>query len=424
MIKMSIIYANIAKRIKGEYMNIIKKAFCRIFQRCMYIAYPFLPYREPEVINGGVNGIPKVLKKNNKKHPLIVTDKGCIAAGLIESIKKVLEECDTDYVVYDAVVPNPTTAVVEKGKDIYKSSHCDSLIAVGGGSAMDSAKAIGALVVNKNKTLGKMKGILKVRHKIPLLIAIPTTAGTGSEATLAAVVVDALTRNKYAINDFLLIPHYAVLDAHFTLTLPPVLTATTGMDAMTHAIEAYIGKSSYKLTRREAKCAFRLIYNNIYKAYTNGNDYAARSAMAKAAYLAGCAFTRSYVGYVHALSHALSGKYNTPHGEANAVLLPYVLEAYGKSVYKKLRKLAICIGVADELTPEETAAKAFIQTIRDLNEKLNIPKTTYIKKEDIPSLATHAEKEANPLYPVPQLWGKKELESIYYTVADKWLKHQ
>ena len=128
---------------------------------------------------------------------------------------------------------------------------------------MDSAKAIGALVVNKNKTLGKMKGILKVRHKIPLLIAIPTTAGTGSEATLAAVVVDALTRNKYAINDFLLIPHYAVLDAHFTLTLPPVLTATTGMDAMTHAIEAYIGKSSYKLTRREAKCAVRLIYNNI-----------------------------------------------------------------------------------------------------------------------------------------------------------------
>lgn len=401
-------------------MNIIKKAYCRIFQKCLYIVHPLLPYREPEVIEDGVKGLSRVLTSNYKKRPLVVTDSGCLKVHLFDVISEELSRANINYVLYSDVETNPTSNIVERGRDLYVKMGCDSLIALGGGSAMDTAKLIGALTVNKRKTLYQMKGILKVRHKIPLLIAIPTTAGTGSEATLAAVVVDSDTRLKYAINDFPLIPRYAVLDPHFTLTLPPFLTATTGMDALTHAVEAYIGKSSFKRTRREAKCAIRLIYNNIYKAYTNGSDYSSRFALAKAAYLAGCAFTHSYVGYVHALSHALSGKYNSPHGETNAILLPYVLEAYGKSVYKKLYKLAICIGVADELTDEETAAKTFIKTIRSLNDSLNIPKTTFIKKEDIPSLAATAEKEANPLYPVPKLFGKRDLEIVYYSIINNF----
>lgn len=379
----------------------------------MYIAYPFLPYREPEIIDNGVFGIANVLKSNNKKHPLIVTDKGCENCNLVLPIIEELNRHNITFDTYDEVIPNPTTTVVEEGLKLYFNKGCDSLIALGGGSSMDTAKAIGARVANKKKTLGKMKGILKVRHKIPLLIAIPTTAGTGSEATLAAVIVDAKTREKYAINDFPLIPHYAVLDPTFTITLPPSLTATTGMDAMTHAIEAYIGKSSFKLTRREAKVAIRLVFNNIGKAYSDGLNKQARFSMSKAAYLAGCAFTRSYVGYVHALSHALSGKYNTPHGLANAVMLPYVLEEYGKSIYPKLRKLAICIGIADELDTEEYASRQFIKAIKDLNELLGIPKTLDIKEEDLYELVCHADKEAHPLYPVPELWSKERMIKVY-----------
>ena len=321
--------------------------------------------------------------------------------------------------LFDKVVPNPTTAVVEEALSLYKENNCDSLIAIGGGSSMDTAKAVGARIANPKKSLKQMKGILKVIHKIPLLIAIPTTAGTGSEATLAAVVVDGDTRDKYAINDFPLIPRYAVLDPSYTLTLPPSLTATTGIDALTHAIEAYIGKSSFKLTRREAKVAIRLIFNNIEKAYMDGTNKQARFSMSKAAYLAGCAFTRSYVGYVHALSHALSGKYNTPHGLANAVMLPYVLEEYGKSVYPKLRKLAICIGIADELDDEKTASLRFIDEVKKLNARLNIPTTLEIKEEDIPSLVNHAYKEAHPLYPTPELWNKERMAKVYRRVMKK-----
>lgn len=399
-------------------MNILKKCYCRIFQKCMYLAYPFLPYREPKIIEDGTSGIAGVLKENGKTKPLIVTDDGCMKIGLLNPLFEELNKHDTEYVLFNGVVPNPTTTIIENALSLYLDNKCDCLIALGGGSSMDSAKALGARVVNKHKTLKNMKGILKVRHRIPLLIAIPTTAGTGSEATLAAVIVDATTREKYAINDFPLIPHYAVLDSKYTETLPKSLTATTGMDAMTHAIEAYIGKSSFKLTRRESKVAIRLIYNNIEKAYNDGKDKQARFSMSKAAYLAGCAFTRSYVGYVHALSHALSGKYNTPHGLANAVLLPYVLEAYGKCVYPKLRKLAICIGIADELDSDEVAAKRFIQEIKNLNATLGIPTTLDIKKEDIKELVNHADKEAHPLYPVPELWSKDKMANIYLQVSN------
>ena len=303
---------------------------------------------------------------------------------------------------------------------LYKSSKADSLIALGGGSAIDTAKAIGARIAMPKKSLKKMKGILKVNKKIPTLIAIPTTAGTGSEATLAAVVVDSTTREKYAINSFPLIPKYAVLDPIYTYTLPKRLTATTGLDALTHAIEAYIGHSSYKLTRMEAKVATRLIFQNIEKAYSNGEDEKARANMLRASYLAGCAFTRSYVGYVHALAHQLGGKYNTAHGLANAVLLPYVLEAYGSVVYKKLKKLAIAINIADELTDEREASIRFINEIRKLEKSMDIPdKISDLKEEDIKMLSRGAEKEANPLYPVPVIWSENKLENIYYKVLKK-----
>ena len=356
-------------------MNILKKAYCRTFQFCFWAAFPLLPYREPEIVEGGLEGIPGVLRKEKKSHPLLVTDSGVVKAGLLDKLTSVLERNNVEYSLFTEVVANPTTDSVEKALSLYLEESCDSLIALGGGSSMDTAKAVGARIANPKKPLSKMGGILRVRHPIPTLLAIPTTAGTGSETTLASVIVDSETRHKYAINDFPLIPRYAVLDAEMTRTLPPHLTASTGMDALVHAIEAYIGKSNHKMTKIEAKIAVRLILSNIEKAYDDGNDMTARSAMLRASYLAGCSFTRSYVGYVHAIAHTVGGEYNIPHGYANAVILPLVLKAYRPHIDKKLWKLAVAANLADELTPVKVGADAFMARIRELKEKFSIPDT-------------------------------------------------
>ena len=400
-------------------MFILKKIYCRIFQKVFRIALPLLPYREPEILES-IELIPEVVVKNGCKKPIIVTDKGIVNLGLIDSLVEALKKSEIPFAIYDETVPNPTTDNVAKAYDLYKKENCDCLIAFGGGSSMDCAKALGVQIVYPKKTLGQLKGILKVHKKLPLLIAIPTTAGTGSETTLAAIITDSKTRHKYAINSFPLIPHYAVLDAKVTLSLPKSITATTGMDALTHALEAYIGGSTTKKTRKFSLLAVRLICNRIFTVYEDGNNLEARNDMLKAAYFAGCAFTRSYVGYVHAVAHSLGGCYNVPHGLANAVLLPFVLEAYGKKAEKPLAKLAYHIHLVSEITPQDEAAKAFIQMIKDMKQKLNIGDTIEgIKEEDIKKLSKYADKEANPLYPVPKLMNAKELQQFYYKVMEK-----
>jgi alcohol dehydrogenase class IV len=278
---------------------------------------------------------------------------------------------------------------------------------------------VGARIARPKKSLDKLKGLLKVRRKLPLLIAIPTTAGTGSEVTVASVITDSDTHHKYTILDFNLIPEIAVLDPSCTLSLPPHLTSTTGMDALTHAVEAYIGRSTTKDTRKKAIEAIKLIFNNIEKVYNNGNDLDARLNMLKASYLAGSAFSKSYVGYVHAVAHSLGGQYNIPHGLANAVILPIVLKEYGSSVYKKLDFLAKQVGISNKDESKEIGANKFIDAILSLNNKMNIPNAIKnIKDEDIELMAEYAEKEANPLYPVPKLLNKEELKKIYYKLKN------
>jgi alcohol dehydrogenase class IV len=274
---------------------------------------------------------------------------------------------------------------------------------------------VGARIAKPKQKLKNMAGILRVLRRIPLLFAIPTTAGTGTETTVATVITDPETKHKYMISDFPLIPKYAVLDPEVTKSLPPAITAATGMDVLVHAIEAYIGNSTTPKTRKQALEATSLVYQNLLEAYKNGQNTEARKNMLEASYLGGCAFTVSYVGYCHAVSHSLSGMYNTPHGFANAVLIPYVLEHYGKKIHKKLKELAIAANLCDKNTKEEEASEKFIQAVKDLNFKMNIPnKIKDIKTEDIKKLAYYADKEANPIYPVPVLMDKKELEKFYY----------
>lgn len=400
-------------------MNVFKRVYCRIIQSCFRIAIPVLPYREPEVLLS-VTEIAEKAKGKKVSSILIVTDESLHRLGLLEELKAALSEEKIAYAVYDKTVANPTVQNVEEARELYLKKGCQAIIGFGGGSPMDCAKVTGARIVKPKQSVPKMKGLLKIHKRLPMLFAVPTTAGTGSETTLAAVITDGETRHKFPINDFALIPHYAALLPEVTKGLPPFVTATTGMDALTHAVEAYIGGSTTKETRAYAGEAVKLIFGNLEKAYQNGTDMEARKNMLYASFLAGKAFSKSYVGYCHAVAHSLGGKYNTPHGLANAVLLPHILEAYGESAYRKLKKLAVLGGLVPEHVSEKDGATALIERVRSMNLAMGIPTTlSDIRKKDIPELAACAEREGNPLYPVPRLMTAEELEQLYNAVAEE-----
>lgn len=400
--------------------NIFYKAFCRTFQKLMWCAMWILPWRTPEMISGegSLGKLPAFCKDKGFKKALLVTDGQLLQLGLCNPLLDEMTKAGLETVVFGGVIPNPTITNIEDGLKMYNENHCDHIIAVGGGSAMDCAKGIGARVAKPRQTIPQMKGVLKVLKKLPPLIAVPTTSGTGSEATLAAVISNPETHEKYPINDPMLIPHYAVMDPLLTVGLPRHITSTTGMDALTHAVEAYIGGENTSQTKKQAVEATQLIFKYLKRAYDNGEDLEARSQMQKASYLAGCAFTRAYVGYVHAMAHTLGGFYGVPHGFANSVILPAVLEAYGKPAYKKLALLADAVGISG--TNDEKKAKAFIQAIYDMNASMDIPRninrTTCdweISDADLPIMVRRALSEANPLYPCPVVWGYDEIYSMF-----------
>lgn len=397
-------------------MNIARRFYCRSFQFLLSVVRPLLPCRSPILLDG-LPRISELLKEKKKRSVLLVTDENLRKLGVTESLEQCLEETGIACHVYDKVLPNPTIVQVEECRDVYVAGHCEAIIAFGGGSPMDCAKATAARIARPRKSVQKMKGLFKVMRPMPLFIAVPTTAGSGSETTLSAVITDGEKHHKYVINDFVLVPHYAVLDPAVTASLPKHIIATTGMDALTHAMEAYIGRSCTKKSEADALEAIRLICGNLKKAY-DGNDEEARRNMLMASHLAGRAFTRSYVGYVHALAHALGGAYNIPHGLANAVLLPHVLTAYGDSITRRLGSLATAFG-CDGGSDSERAVTV-ISRIRKMNDDFGIPEhIEELRKEDIPRLAKQADAEANPLYPVPRLWNAEELESVYESVLKR-----
>lgn len=399
-------------------MFILKKGFCRVYQWAFHAALPVLPYRKPQVL-GSVCDLPQVLRDNKINSVLIVTDKFMSGHDAMANLKGALSDHGISCSIFDETCPNPTVDNVEAALLRYHDANAQGIIAFGGGSSIDCAKAVGARVAYPKRKLASLKGNLRIFRRLPTLCAIPTTAGTGSEVTLTAVITDSQKKHKYTMNSFPLIPRVAVLDPVVTCSLPPQLTATTGMDALTHAVEAYIGRSTSKETRAEAVEAVSLIFKNIETAYGDGSDLTARKNMLKAAFLAGDAFSKSYVGYIHAIAHSLGGQYGIPHGLANSVLLPVLLESYGSAVYKPLSKLGYITGVAAAGDTREESAKKFIAEIYAMNERMGIPtKLTGINKEDILAMSRHADKEANPLYPVPVLYDRKKLATFYEKVAD------
>ena len=392
----------------------LNKAYYRTFQAVFNVGARCLYWRKPIPYSGvgSIGEIPGLLKKEGVAKAMVVTGPS-VGKRLAPRILEQLDAAGIAYVVFAEVEANPSVSTVNKIQKLYLDNGCDGIIAIGGGSPMDAAKAAAARVVRPNTPVGKMAGLLRVMKKLPPFIAVPTTSGTGSETTIAAVITDDETHHKYALMDLHLVPKYAILDPEMTRGLPPKITAATGMDALTHAVEAYVCWTyNTKESLRLAEEATVAIFKYLERAYRNGDDMEARTEMLIASFKAGFAFTRAGVGNVHAIAHTLGGLYNTPHGLANAVILPIVLEDYGAAVYPKLARLAELTGVAVSGTEEEKA-KAFIREIRAMNARMEIPTGfDFIREKDIPQMITWALAEANPVYPVPVVYDRARCEKV------------
>lgn len=341
---------------------------------------------------------------------LIVTDAVLVQAGIVARVTAALDAVGVGWSIYSGVTPDPTFDQVEAGLSQLEAEKCDGVLAVGGGSPMDAAKMIAALATN-GRPLAKLEGMLKVR-KAPLsLFAIPTTAGTGSEATVAAVVSDPVSHAKKFYLDPKLMPSMAALDPTLMTGLPPAVTAATGMDALTHAVESFIARSSTPQTEAYARIAVRLVFENLPRAYEHGDDLAARQAMAMASYYAGIAFTRTSVGYVHAIAHNFGALYRTPHGLANAIALPHVLEYSKREARPQLARLADLIGRGGG--SEADRADRFIASVRELMARIDIPYTlAALRREDIAVIAERACAEAFLNYPVPRYMERRDCEAV------------
>ncbi|RJP93853.1 MAG: iron-containing alcohol dehydrogenase [Desulfobacteraceae bacterium] len=393
----------------------LKKKLYRVQHGVMKIASEVIPFPVPVLLTGpgSVSKLAENIKARGIKKVLVVTDKVLMGLKLPEGLLASLKEHGVDYTVFDDVQPNPTIENVEAGKKIYKANNCNGIIGFGGGSAIDCAKIIGARVSNPYLTVRRMKGMFRVILPIPPFFCVPTTAGTGSETTVAAVITDAATHEKFAISDLKLIPKIAVLDPELMIGLPPHITSTTGMDALTHAVEAYIGLNGNAFTDENAETAVKLVFENLEEVYKNGKNLEARHNMALASYYGGAAFTRAYVGYVHAIAHNMGGLYGVPHGLANAIILPYILEFCRKEAEKKLAALAVAGGIGKKSESAEKLSHRFIDHIKTMNKNMGIP--TFIKelkKKDIPLIAKRALDEAHPDYPVPRIMTLSECEEL------------
>ena len=394
--------------------------WCRAFQSALKVGNYCMGYRMPEYLEGPgkIRELGSFLKEKGINDCLVVTGAGMVRRGQVQPMLDGFDENGIRYTLQTYTTTDPTSDDVEEGYKTYKENGCKAIVAIGGGSRIDCAKGIAAKAVHPKKTVAQLQGLLKVHWPIPPFVAIPTTAGAGSETTVAAVITDSESHRKASINDPFLIPQYAVLDPELTVGLPPYTTATTGMDALAHAVEAYTNKTyNTKLENRLAKEAVKLIHDNILTAFEDGRNLEARQNMQRGAFYAGRAFTRGCVGYVHAVGHTLGGLYGVAHGLAMAVLLPHVMRAFGEAAHKRLTELADVCGMTGANDAEK--ADAFIRWIEETNRKMGLPdRFGVIRDEDIDRMITWAMKEANPLYPVPVVWGREDFRRFIESVRE------
>ena len=370
-------------------------------------------YIQPKMIKGehALLDLIDVLKKQHLTRYMIVTTQGFIKRGTLQSFFDALNQKDIQYSIFHDVKPDPEISDVEKLKEIFVKEGCQALIAIGGGSVIDCSKAALACIQMKNLDVKTVLHTGRVSKPLPLLIAVPTTAGTGSEVTAGAVITDPIKKRKYALSHLFLIPKYAVLDSSLLVSLPSNMTAYTGMDALTHAIEAYINCFNNRKTNEYALCAIKSIFQYLVPSFEDGLNKHYRLELLEASYNAGVAISNNYVGYVHAIAHGIGGMYHLQHGMINAIILPIVLEEYGSAVVSKLAKIADVVGITG--TTDQDKSMQFIQKLKDLNQIFSIPTSIpEIQEEDIHYLAIGAEKEGNPTYPTPVTWDVEQFEKV------------
>jgi alcohol dehydrogenase len=375
----------------------------------------FLPIPQPTLLVGpGASGrLGQAVAGFGHNKILIVTDSVIVKLGLLTQLTDALTAGGTRYVVFDEVTPDAPIPLIERGIYFYREHDCDAIVAVGGGSSIDASKAIAAAIANPGKSLRALAGYFKGLRSPAPIYAIPTTAGTGSEVTVAAVIADPERESKIVIVDTRLVPKMAALDPTLMTGLPPHITAATGIDALTHAVEAFLGNWTTPQTNSMALSAVGLIFENLRTAYSDGGNLQAREKMSLASTYAGIAFTRANVGYVHAIAHQFGGKYHTPHGLANAIMLPHVLAFSAPAVTSRLAQLAVRARLGEEGESDAALADKFLDGVSQLNRDLNIP--TYLqalKDADVPALARAACLEAHTGYPVPRYMKLAECEAM------------
>ena len=392
----------------------IKVFFFKVWQFLLKISTPLLRFRTPELFSGPGSSLVLCdhIAKTGVKNLLIVTDAMLVKLGLLKPMQDKLTQLGVGYVVYDGVLPNPTIEQIETGLTLLKNKGCTAILAIGGGSSIDAAKVIAARAKNPYQIV-HMAGLLRVLFKPMALYAVPTTAGTGSEVTIAAVVSDPSTTRKFAIMAPCLVPLAAALDGALMTGLPAPITAATGMDALTHAVEAYISRNHTQMTDQEALDATRLIMENLAEAVKNGSNVEARQNMALASFKAGVAFTTAGVGYVHAIAHNFGAYYHVPHGLANAIVLPRVLDFSKPNCIERLAKLAEVSGLKKGGESQEQLASAFIAKVRAMNAEFGIPtQVEKLKDADIPAITDKALSEAHTFYAVPRYMDVAECQAF------------
>lgn len=379
-----------------------------------------LPKTNLHLGSDSVLEVAKIIKDKEIKRVLVITDEILLGLGLLTPMLDRLAEEEIEFTVYKDVKPDPTFTIVNEALAVCKKNDAQAIIAFGGGSVLDTSKTVAASAANNYIDPRKLEGMMKVKKQPLPFIAIPTTAGTGSEVTIVAVVSDPDTHQKMTIVDPKLIASETILDPQITIGLPPHITSTTGLDAFTHAIEAYVSGFANQTTDELALKAIKLISQNIETTYNEPKNIEARQNLLLASMYAGEAFTRTYVGYVHAFSHNIGGKYGVPHGLANAVLLPYVMQDTKKEAQNRFAQIADVLEISNKTMNSSEKADAFIEYLFKLNQKLNIPKRLEaFDPKGIEQIIDGAFKEAHGTYPVPRYYTRAEAKVLLEKVCHK-----
>lgn len=394
----------------------IKRFLFRCRTALLKLVVRLIPQRKPMMMIGpdASRRLCQTIARFGFRKVLIVTDKPLVKLGLIEPLSAELQKSGVSSVVFDEVEPDPTELIVAAGTALAKQTSCDAVLAVGGGSSIDAAKMISVSAVSDTDPLRKQRPIMQSGLA---LFAVPTTAGTGSEVTVGAVITDSATHTKRGFGGPGLVPLAAALDPLLMQNLPPHITAATGMDALTHAIEAYIGTWRSRETDMYALTAARLIFDNLPRAFQQGDDLQAREAMAIASSYAGFAINENFVGYAHAIAHQLGSLYGVPHGTANAVVLPHVLTYSKQAAAPRMAQLARFSGLGSDGESDLELAQRLIDRVIELQRLLEIPEQLpQVRSADIPRLTRAALKEGAG-YPVPIYMNSSNCDEIFNRIA-------